>query len=242
MGMDKNMKRQCLGQPVIEQEIFQYEDINIQEDGYCYCFTADNDFLILPNGNRNLLWDMTEGICYDEMSAVIDIQGNGHEYVGLSISFSYECTIDKERLDEFSNLLYKKENCNQRMDFCIRRWKQICCVRNSHPVLKHSMEKITKTRGQMSVEAIAFEQDYTTRQVERTFLKQYGCSPKTMCRWIRMCYALEYMKEYPQDSFAVLAKQFDFSDASHFLREFRYLLGMTPKEFAIRYFDRHYDR
>ena len=53
---------------------------------------------------------------------------------------------------------------------------------------------------------------------------------------IRLQAALRKMEEDTGSTFAQIAEETGYADPSHFQREFRRFVGMTPKQFQAEYF------
>lgn len=239
-----------LQQPVINQVQYEYQSAPLFSDvkGYCYQFVANEDFVMVPDGNMHLLWDLNDKkMIYfsDEapfiMHTFMFMKKNAHKYFGIALCYDYNIEINEIQLQDFSLELFRLQGFLSLQEFCNRRIGYIIFSKSNHPLLKSAMNKIIDTKGQVAIESVAACQGYTIRQVERIFLEHYGYSPKTMCRLIRMVFVLDLMKCHPEYSFAKVAEWLRFSDPPHLLREFKHFSGMTPKEFAIKYFHRVYE-
>lgn len=71
---------------------------------------------------------------------------------------------------------------------------------------------------------------YSPRQTQRLFLKNFGLNPKMVLTVLRFQYCLRllYQKEVvPKE----MLDKIQFSDQSHFIREFKKYVGLTPYEF-----------
>lgn len=243
------MREMELQQPVIRQKQFEYESAPfIQKDyGYCYQFVANEDFVIVPDGNMHILWnlDKQEVVSFypDRFQIIrnfIYMEGTKQQYFCISISYKKSVTIMEEELKKFSRELFRLHCFDEKCEFCNQQFHHIFYTKSNHPLLTGTMDEIIKTQGRTAIESIAAEQGYSVRQMERVFLNYDRCSPKTMCRLIRMEYVLNMMEKYPEYSFSLIAEKMGFSDSPHMLREFKYFAGMTPKEFAVQYFHKSY--
>lgn len=239
-----------LQQPVISQTQYKYQEAFLFSDikGYCYQFVANEDFVMVPDGNIHFLWDLNEMklITFSSeypfiMNEFLFMKKNHHTYFGVSLYYESNIERNEIRLQEFSSRLFELDDFLLRYEFCNRRFEYSIYTKMNHPMLISSMHKIIDTKGHVTMESVATCQGYTTRQVERIFLEYYGCSPKKMCRFIRMLFVLTTIKSHPEYSFSLVAEKLKFSDAPHLLREFKQFSGMTPGEFAKKYFHRIYE-
>ncbi|MEO6286857.1 MAG: helix-turn-helix domain-containing protein [Dyadobacter sp.] len=69
------------------------------------------------------------------------------------------------------------------------------------------------------------------RQLERQFKSKIGVSPKTFLRITRFEKALDIIKSPTFSSLTEVAYQLNYSDQSHFIREFKSFSGYTPQQF-----------
>jgi len=74
----------------------------------------------------------------------------------------------------------------------------------------------------------------SVRAFERQFRAAYECSPHDYIRQLRVrmsCSALVFSKK----SLAHIANEFGFADQSHFTKEFRRVMGGTPRDYRAKY-------
>ena len=84
-----------------------------------------------------------------------------------------------------------------------------------------------------SVETWAAGLDLSTRQLERLCLRYFGLRPKRLLRRQRFLRTLAAMREVPPGSWSgVIDAQ--YVDQPHFIREFHYFLGMSPRAYFAR--------
>ena len=93
-------------------------------------------------------------------------------------------------------------------------------------------------RRQIGIAALAHEVNLSERQFGRVFRQLIGLSPKQFSRIARLDRIL-YAPEYAHDGRTLdqLAARHGFHDASHLVREFRLLVGMSPVDYFSGYYD-----
>jgi AraC-like DNA-binding protein len=89
---------------------------------------------------------------------------------------------------------------------------------------------IQRSRGMVSVAAVAAESALSTRHLERAFQEQVGVSPKVFGRLLRLDHALELGES--GSNWAEVASACGYFDQSHLVRDFRAMTGATPVEFV----------
>ena len=139
----------------------------------------------------------------------------------LSIDFDssfleriYKCKHDKNKVyDELNNFLidlFYKSDFNENQSIC----------------------NINKLYKDGDLDAFFKSQNLSVRQLERNFKKTTGLTPKALSRIGRFYSILDYIKFREHNAkFKELAIEQNFSNQSHFIREFKSLTASTPKNF-----------
>lgn len=97
--------------------------------------------------------------------------------------------------------------------------------------VRHAIMRIQETGGTAPVEDVAEGVGLSTRQLERTFRRDVGISPKEAARVARLHRATTLIGSGPV-SLAGAAYRVGYHDQSHMTREFRDLAGVTPAAYA----------
>jgi len=121
----------------------------------------------------------------------------------------------KERIDLIETFLLKKLTRLETIDNIVRT----------------TVGTIMTGNGQLSIEEISKQTKIHRRQLERKFSLAIGLSPKQLSKIIRLQVALKIMLSGDEKNLTSLAYGNDFYDQSHFIKDFRDLVGMTPKDF-----------
>ena len=91
-----------------------------------------------------------------------------------------------------------------------------------------------RRRGRVSIREMSQEFGVSERQLERTFARAFGASPKRLARITRFLNACRLLREGDCEELAQVACHCGYYDQSHFTHDFRSLAGMTPGEFLVR--------
>ena len=98
-----------------------------------------------------------------------------------------------------------------------------------------AVSAITRTRGQISMEAISRGANITRRHLERRFLADVGMTPKRLARISRFQHALSLLERPRATGSGVhAAMACGYADQPHFIRDFRLLAGCSPSEHRLR--------
>lgn len=100
----------------------------------------------------------------------------------------------------------------------------------AHPLVALGHRALAEGRID-TVEAFAVQLGVSVRTLERLSARLFGFGPKSLLRRQRFLRTLDAVQKAPPG--AVLAEHLglDYADQSHFVREFRAFMGMTPSEY-----------
>ena len=102
-------------------------------------------------------------------------------------------------------------------------------------VVLAAVRLIEQHRGDIRVDHIANAVGVGVRKLERRFREVVGIGPKLACRIARVRYAMALLPRRAGVSWADFAFSCGFYDQAHFIREFRFVAGMTPTAFTGGY-------
>lgn len=98
-------------------------------------------------------------------------------------------------------------------------------------IVRSTVEILLTANGQLSVEELSRQININRRQLERKFSSAIGLSPKQLAKTIRLQAALKILLSGKFTSLTALAYEGEYYDQAHFIKDFRELTGLTPKEF-----------
>jgi len=98
-------------------------------------------------------------------------------------------------------------------------------------IVKSTVDTLLKTNGSTSINMILKDDISKRRQLERHFKKQIGISPKQLSKVIRLQAALHMMLNQKSETLTDIAYENEYFDQNHFIKDFKDLVGLTPKEF-----------
>jgi len=98
-------------------------------------------------------------------------------------------------------------------------------------IVRSTVETIFTCNGQLSIDELSKQIHINRRQLERKFYMAIGLSPKQLSKTIRLQAALKMLLKQESANLTSLAYENDYYDQSHFIKDFKELVGSTPKEF-----------
>jgi AraC-like DNA-binding protein len=104
--------------------------------------------------------------------------------------------------------------------------------RGVHPAVQWALQRISASRGQVSVATLARDSGYTRKHLAGLFARQTGLSPKVLARVHRFRAALALLGDSRSVPWAELAACCGYYDQSHLVRDFRAFSGCSPAEFV----------
>jgi len=106
--------------------------------------------------------------------------------------------------------------------------------RSSSEVTRQIIAKICQHKGNIQVQDLEKFSGYTSRTLQRMFKNDIGLTPKGFSRAIRCQSAVYSINHGHNLAFSDCALDLGFSDQSHFLKEFKKLVNVTPQEYQNR--------
>lgn len=93
------------------------------------------------------------------------------------------------------------------------------------------VKAISDSGGNVSIEELGEKFHVSPRHLERRFLKAVGLSQKVYSRIVRFNRALNLIEQQDFSTFSKLAYDGGFYDQAHFIRDFKDLTGLNPKQY-----------
>lgn len=85
--------------------------------------------------------------------------------------------------------------------------------------------------GQVSVNALCEDTGLSMRHFQRRFRSITGQNPKHFARVCRIAHAVHLKELFPELPWTAVAFEAGYSDQSHFIRDFKGLTGLLPRDF-----------
>ncbi len=179
-----------------------------------FAYVSDDAYFIDIQLNPSVfykLFNIAVDELIDTMYTLDDLSINFDSYFLERI---YNCKHDKTKVyNELNNFLidlFYKSNFNKNETLCT----------------------INKLYKDGDLDAFFKSQNLSIRQIERNLKKTTGLTPKFLSRIGRFYSILDYIKFREHNTqFKELAKEQNFSNHSHFIREFKSLTEATPENF-----------
>ncbi len=131
-------------------------------------------------------------------------------------------------------------------DFFLSR---VGLIEQQQPLLETLTRQIFLHRGQLSVDDLRRNIQYSNRYLEQLFSKGLGLSPKRYARVIRNKAITYQMATQPPENLSAFAQEMGYFDQSHFIKDFKSISQLTPsaflaymKQFPIREADQYLDQ
>ncbi|MGF1587006.1 MAG: DUF6597 domain-containing transcriptional factor [Bacteroidales bacterium] len=97
--------------------------------------------------------------------------------------------------------------------------------------INHAVNIIRQSHGKISIETIASEVCLSRKQFERKFTEYVGATPKQYLKTIRLQLSLFLKSRNRTLSLTELAFDCGYYDQAHFINEFKFQTGLTPKQY-----------
>lgn len=204
-------------------------------------FTSETDFIIHPNamimGQRTKSFDILP-------TGDVDTFAVCFYPIGFTnfVKIPLENLVDKETpiselfgqlaADELEQQMIKTISTQQRIEiienFLLKILNESDTISN---IVKSTVEALLKTNGTTSINVLLKDDTSKRRQLERHFKKQVGISPKQLGKAIRLQTTLNLLLNKKSETLTNIAYESEYFDQNHFIKDFKELVGVTPKEF-----------
>ena len=204
-------------------------------------YTSETDFILHPNAM--VMGQRTKSYCILPVGKV-DTFAICFYPVGFVnfVNTSLESLVDKETpiaklfgQGEAYNLerqmmhaVDTQQRTNIIESFLLKKLNEKNAI--SH-IVKSTVDALLKTNGTTPIHAILKDEVSKRRQLERHFRKQIGISPKQLGKAIRLQTTLNLLLNKKSATLTDIAYESDYFDQNHFIKDFKDLVGITPKEF-----------
>lgn len=229
----KNQKQKIVPDGCIEMT-FNFGD-NIKR------FTSETDFILHPNamvmGQRTKSFDIlptgkveTFAICFYP--------------IGFAnfVTMPLENLVDKEtpiselfgqvKADILEQQMIQAADTRQRIDIIEAFFLKMLIEKNTiSNIVKSTVDALLKTNGATHINVLLKDEISKRRQLERHFKKQIGISPKQLSKAIRLQTTLNLLLNKKEETLTDIAYETEYFDQNHFIKDFKDLVGVTPKEF-----------
>lgn len=101
-------------------------------------------------------------------------------------------------------------------------------------------DQIINSAGQISLESISFETQYSTRYLSSALNDKVGVCPKTFSKIIRFQNAVQLIDSDPHMNLTQIANVNGYYDQSHFIKDFSKFMGMSPKKYQKTIAEQNY--
>ena len=180
-------------------------------------------------------------LCFDKELYIIGVR---FKVAGAYVFFEekIETFVDKNTpfqnsefwsLDDLHNTLIMKNTVEERIEeienFLIKKLQK--SKKNNAAWTFDLIKKVLENKADISLESLCKDFNINIRQMERSFKKELGLSPKIFLRIIRMRNAKDKLSKLDVESLTKTAYETGFFDQAHFIREFKFFFKETPKNY-----------
>lgn len=183
-------------------------------------------YYILPAGNV-----VTFAVCFYPIGFMnfvnLSLEKLIDKETPISELFGQEEAFDLEQL--MINAIDTKQRINIIESFLLKKLNERKTISS---IVKSTVDALLKTNGTIPINTIIKDEVSKRRQLERHFRKQIGISPKQLGKAIRLQTTLNLLLNKKSKTLTGIAYESEYFDQNHFIKDFKGLVGVTPKEFT----------
>lgn len=136
-----------------------------------------------------------------------------------------------KKLEEFFYKIQEAQTAEQKIQLANRLFlQQLTTHQNRYDRTHLAMKLIRSRNGLLDFKLLTDHIPISLRQLQREFKNTYGITITDYMRISRLNAIHKYMLTHSA-SLTELAHQLEFTDQSHFIREFKHYMGLAPKKF-----------
>lgn len=204
-------------------------------------YTSENDFIFHPNamvmGQRTKSFDIlpagnvdTLAICFFPIGFVnfikLPLEHLVDKETPISELFGQEEAHELEQ--QMIQAMYTQERIHIIESFLLKKLIENNTISN---IVKSTVNVLLKTNGTTPIKTLLKDDSSKRRQLERHFRKQIGISPKQLSKAIRLQATLSLLLNKKKETLTDIAYESEYFDQNHFIKDFKDLVGVTPKEY-----------
>ena len=204
-------------------------------------YISETDFILHPNamimGQRTKSFDILPAGNVDTFAICFYPIGFAN-----FVKMPLENLVDKEtpianlfgqtEANELEQQMIQAIDTQQRINIIETFFLKILNEKNTiSNIVKSTVDFLLKTNGTTPINDILIDDISKRRQLERHFRKQIGVSPKQLSKAIRLQATLNMLLNKKTETLTDIAYESDYFDQNHFIKDFKDLVGVTPKEF-----------
>lgn len=204
-------------------------------------YTSQEDFILHPNamvmGQRTKSYYIlpvgdvdTFAVCFYPLGFANFIQTPLENLVDKETPIVQ--LFEKTQADELEQHIAHAKDTQERINiietFLLKKLNSKNTINN---IVKSTVETLMTSNGTTPINIILKDNISKRRQVERYFKKQIGISPKQLSKVIRLQATLQLLLNKQSETLTDIAYESEYFDQSHFIKDFKELAGVTPKDF-----------
>ncbi len=227
-------------QPLVEYGTIEYDGDD--EDTPCqsvwYCAQTEQKLNYVPDGCEELifLWQRGKAVCTRlQKNERVCVDSAGMRIHGVRLEPGYYFDLNSSEISLMEKELGRIFEEEDRQIYIRTRLEGKIIRRQLHPAVNYMLSAIRETAGRISVDEMAKQLGYTTRHINSLFTQTMGYGPKSFCRYVRFQSSLYEILLDPFRNNSQFIENQSYSDQAHFQREFKYFMGMTPRQFIAGY-------
>ena len=204
-------------------------------------YTSANEFILHPNamvmGQRTKSFDIlptgdvdTFAICFYPIGFANFVKTPLENWVDEETPISE--LFGQAEADKLEQQMIQAIDTRQRIEIIETFLLKLLNKKNTiSNIVKTTVDALVKTNGTTPINVLLKDDISKRRQLERHFKKQIGISPKQLGKAIRLQATLNLLLNKKTETLTDIAYESDYFDQNHFIKDFKDLVGVTPKDF-----------
>ena len=109
--------------------------------------------------------------------------------------------------------------------------KKIDGMNSAQEMVCEAAKQTFSFAGNIQIQQLCKDLNISRQYLERKYKQFIGLSPKSFARVVRVRQIANFVTKNPKTNFTQIAYTFNYADQSHFIRDFKKVIGTSPKQF-----------
>jgi AraC-like DNA-binding protein len=161
-------------------------------------------------------------------------EGGAYPFLGIPLSevrneINLEGRVRDDNLLRLHARAYEESSQKKRINL-LEDWliERLSHGKKRSALIPASIRLLRENAGRLPIAELARELTISQRQLERLYQSEVGMTPKQYARLLRVENARQALKKIKHCTMTRLGANLGYYDQSHFIREFRSVIGITP--------------
>ena len=206
-----------------------YDNQTLKEIQVCHHVWASGvrtEFISIPSGKHAAMFIISfrKGMAYPFFPLPMDEMAD--RVVDADLLWGNDFAFLRERLLEINEINLKFETAEA---FLLKHFQSRLVI---NPAVEYALTEIIRRPDQINFARMSQNIGYSQKHFIGMFKRQVGIGPKAYLKIIRFQKAISEIEQRKEVNWTTISQDCGFYDQAHFINDFKFFSGFTPKEYT----------